>query len=59
MKKFLKLTAVCAAFLMTAQYAGAQKVSELEFTNVKDLIKQGKAVMIGQAEEGTAEGMTL
>jgi len=55
MKKFLKLAAVCSAFLMTAQYAGAQKVSELEFTNVKDLIKQGRAVMIGQAEKGTAD----
>jgi len=55
MKKFLKLAAACAAFLMTAQYAGAQKVSELEFTNIKDLIKQGRAVMIGQAEKGTAD----
>src|SRR5574344_1331338 len=55
MKKILTAVAVCAAFLMTAQYAGAQKVSDLEFENVKDLIAQGRAIMIGQAEKGTAD----
>ena len=53
MKKVFSILVVMAfAFI---QNANAQKVSELKFYDVKQLIAQGDAVMIGQAEKPTVD----
>lgn len=51
MKRVLFRTVLfVAAFLMAVQFSMAQKVSELKMYDVKELIKDGTAVMIGQGE---------
>lgn len=51
MKTDIKFFTTClTAFLMITQLSFAQKVSELKFYNVKELIAEQKAVMLGQGE---------
>lgn len=47
---FLKVTLILGALVLFSQILFAQKIDELQFFDVKQLIKEGKAVLIGQAE---------
>lgn len=49
-KNFLGTFVVFSFFCLIAQQVVAQKVSELKFFNVKEMINNGTAVMIGQGE---------
>ena len=52
MKRLFSAMLLVAA---TLQFSFAQKASELKYYDVKQLIADGQAVMIGQAEQPTAD----
>ena len=50
MRKIISVLTILTIALFFAQISYGQKVDDLVFYNVKELIKEGKATMIGQAE---------
>lgn len=55
MKKILRIFTIAIICAAASQNAGAQKVSELKFYDVKSLVGNGSAVMIGQATDKTSD----
>lgn len=55
MKNILRIFTIAVICAAASQNAGAQKVSDLKFYDVKSLIRNGSAMMIGQATDKTSD----